>query len=781
VTGTRLRVLLVEDDPGDSFLTQDMLARVESTRFDVDWAASYDEAMAAIRRGGHDVGLVDYRLGSRTGIDLIREARDAGCRAPLILLTGEGTEGVDVLALRHGAADYIAKGELQPHLLERAIRYAIERLHVAAALTESNERFQGAFNAAAIGIAVVALDGHPMQANAALCRMLGYSEADLLQLAYPAFTHPDDVVADQTLAAELVAGERQSYQLEKRYIRRDGQIVWGVLSVSVVRDRERAPLYFVAQVQDITGRREAEAAMLEAERRFRAIFNNSFQLTGLLAPDGTIVEINQATLEFLGLEREALLGRVLWEMPCWDGGELPELMQHTVQEAAAGRFVRSEVIMRGVDGQAVLDFSIKPVLDEQGQVSMLIPEGRDISELKELEERLRQAQRLEAVGQLAGGVAHDFNNLLTAILTDCELLRQELQASDTTTALAVLDEIRSASERAASLIAQLLAFSRKQVLQPRIFDLNEIVASLEGILQRLIGEHIRFSTCLSEVPLRVFADPVQIQQVVLNLVVNGRDAMPKGGALTVTTRLRTLGEPEAIREGVAHPGPCVVVKVTDEGIGMTPETMARIFEPFFTTKEPGKGTGLGLATAWGIVKQSGGSITVESTPGAGSTFSVLIPLERRSAPRPPKPESILRPEAACGTETLLVTEDDVGIRRSVRRLLERQGYSVLTAADASEALRLLGEPDRRVDLLITDIVMPGMSGPELSSHVRALYPEVKVLFMSGYTTSEVFRDDLATGSLAFLPKPFTMQELAHKVRSVLDTPAPRPGGGGQMQ
>jgi CheY-like chemotaxis protein len=306
------------------------------------------------------------------------------------------------------------------------------------------------------------------------------------------------------------------------------------------------------------------------------------------------------------------------------------------------------------------------------------------------------------------------------------------------------------------------------VLQPKVFDLNETIAGLEDRVRQLLGEQIQLTCELADVPLRIFADPVQLQQVVLNLAVNARDAMPHGGPLTIRTRLRRLNEAEASALDLARMGPYVQLQVIDRGCGMEPDILGRILEPFCTTKEPNKGTRPGLATAYDIIKQSGGAITVESTPQVGSAFTVLIPLERRLEPRPADQPAVVLTEQTRGTETLLVVEDDPGIRRSVEAVLRRQGYTVLMTSEPAAALDLLRNLDFGPQLLVTDVVMPGMSGTELALAAREQRPALKVLFMSGYPKGELFRDDVGVSGMPFLPKPFTLPEFLHKVRSVLD-------------
>jgi two-component system cell cycle sensor histidine kinase/response regulator CckA len=389
----------------------------------------------------------------------------------------------------------------------------------------------------------------------------------------------------------------------------------------------------------------------------------------------------------------------------------------------------------------------------------------DVTERRQLEEQFRQAQRMEAVGRLAGGVAHDFNNLLTVIGGYGELALEDLPTN--TPAREAVGEMVAAGVRAAALTRQLLAFSRKQVLEPRVLDLNTIVATVDKMLRRLIGEDIDFVTVPAPDLGRVWADAGQIEQVLMNLAVNARDAMPRGGKLTIETANIDLDAAYARHHVTVRPGPYVMLAVSDTGTGMDEATIARIFEPFFTTKEQGKGTGLGLSTVYGIVQQSGGTISVDSIPGRGTSFKIYLPrTDSRS-----EPERIGTPpgqSVVSGRETVLLIEDEPAVRRLARDILAGKGYTVLEGTDTEEGLRLAREHPGPIHVIVTDVVMPGMSGPDFIMHARALLPSVKVLFMSGYSDEAVTHHGILEQGAAFLAKPFTAASLLNKVVEVLN-------------
>ncbi len=439
-------------------------------------------------------------------------------------------------------------------------------------------------------------------------------------------------------------------------------------------------------------------------------------------------------------------------------------------EVLAGRTVLNrEVATRDADGNPQWYLTMKvPFRGPDGTVNGVIGISRNITDRKQLEEQLRQAQKMEAVGKLAGGVAHDFNNLLTIIVGFSEILRAESAAHPEL--LEPVDAISDAADRAAALTRQLLAFSRQTLLQPKVLDLNATISDTGRMLSRLIGENIRVTLVLDPTISHVRVDPGQFDQVLMNLAVNARDAMPNGGALTITTQEVHLSEALAARLE-APAGPHVMIAVTDSGVGMSADVMAHIFEPFFTTKAVGSGTGLGLAMAFGIVRQSGGSISVESEPGVGTTFRIYLPVVTDTLT--PSEGSVPTPSLR-GSETLLLVEDDAGVRELARRNLSAQGYDVLTAGDGREALRIVEVRQGNIALLVTDVVMPEMSGPELVAAIHGRWPELPVIYMSGYTSDAVVHLGIAASEVSFLQKPHTPLRLAHMVRAVLDSAATAP-------
>ena len=405
-------------------------------------------------------------------------------------------------------------------------------------------------------------------------------------------------------------------------------------------------------------------------------------------------------------------------------------------------------------------------IDNRGRTVKLTGAFQDITERKRLEAQLIQSQRLEAVGQLAGGIAHDFNNLLTAIRGYADLLRRSLPSDDEQNR-ADLDQVVLAADRAAALTHQLLAFSRRQVLQPEVLEPAAIVIGLALMLRRLLGEHIELTTHTAPGLGRVKVDPSQLEQVLVNLVVNAGDALPDGGRLTIETANVELGPEYAAGHPEAIPGPYVLLAVSDTGVGMDAATQAHIFEPFFTTKEPGKGTGMGLATVYGIIKQSGGSIYVYSEPGRGTTFKIYLPrvLEEPSAAAPVTLAARL---PSAGTETILLVEDEPAVRGFARRALEDRGYTVLEAAGGAEALAIAASSLGPIALLVTDVIMPGLQGHQLAATLAAVRPELRILYVSGFTENSVIHHGVPDHGVAFLPKPFSADALGIAVRQALD-------------
>ena len=519
-------------------------------------------------------------------------------------------------------------------------------------------------------------------------------------------------------------------------------------------------------------RQEVEQALRTSEERYRELFENAYDLVFTLDGAGRFTSINYATERALGYPRDEALRLRLTDLV------VPEYLEEARRQLAdrlAGRPASAtyELEVFAKSGRRVnLEVSTRPLL-EGGRPAGVQGIGRDISERRRLEAQLRQSQKMEAVGRLAGGVAHDFNNLLTAISGYSDLILRRLSADDPLRH--EVEEIHSAGGRAANLTRQLLAFSRRQVMVPRFLDLNATVAGIERMLRRMIGEDIVFVTRLGTDLGRVRADPSQIEQVLMNLVVNARDAMPTGGQLTLETANATADEVRRRTEAEGAQIPCVRLTVRDTGHGMDARTLAQVFEPFFTTKVLGKGTGLGLSTVYGIVKQCGGFVFAASELGRGTTFDVFLPrVEAPADESHPRPAVV---PTARGHETVLLVEDEEMVRQLARRILVERGYHVLEAADAAIALELVEAGAGPIGLLLTDVVMPGTSGADLALRLLARFPGLKVLYMSGYTDSLVLRHGVSQVETAFLQKPFAPESLARKVRELLGPlAAPSPAG-----
>jgi PAS domain S-box-containing protein len=647
------------------------------------------------------------------------------------------------------------------------IRDVTDRKQAEIALRQSEEHYSTLVNS--LDGIVWEADGRTFQfsfVSSQAERVLGYPVREWLE--DPGFwrrhTHPDDVhwCAEYCLAA---TASGRDHEFEYRMVAADGRVVWlhDIVTVKVNAD---GSVRLHGIMLDVTDRREAEAARQRTEAYYGALVDSAGDNIAVVTKDSTILYESPAVEHLIGYRPEELVGH-----------RGIDLLEPADQER--GRQFLNEIFVHGQAG-ARLEYRVRHkdgswrdiesvgrrIVDQEGRpVAVLV--SRDVTERKRLEEQLRQSQKMEAVGQLAGGVAHDFNNLLTAITGYTELLLAELRPDDPMRG--DLEEIQAATSRAATLTRQLLAFSRRQLLQPLPLALTEVVSGLEGMLRRLISEDIALRIDYGPATYPVLADAGQIEQVILNLVLNARDAMPSGGTLNIRTGNVDL-EPGALPGQGFRPGRYVVLTVSDSGAGIAPEALPHIFEPFFTTKDPGKGTGLGLAMVYGIVEQSGGCIRVETGLGRGSTFAVYLPAmdpdhptQMGAARRPP--ERLPR-----GTETVLFVEDEPALRSFGQQVLERQGYRVLAAIDAADALHRYREVEGDLHLLITDVVMPGLSGPELSRRLEGLCPGLKVLYMSGYADDAILRYGVREQSVSFLHKPFSPEVFARKVREVLDAP-----------
>jgi two-component system, cell cycle sensor histidine kinase and response regulator CckA len=531
----------------------------------------------------------------------------------------------------------------------------------------------------------------------------------------------------------------------------------GLIALVLVFD-----LYVVYQQLLITRMRRR---LVEREQFFQLISENVIDMIAVVDSNGKRVYNSPSYQRILGYSSDDLEDTSSFEQVHPDDHQLVVDAAADARRTGIGR--RIEYRMRHKDGNWVyLESTASPVINSKGEVENLVIVNRDISERRRLEEQLRQSQKMDAIGRLSGGVAHDFNNLLGVIIGYAEILQEHIPESDSMRA--PVDQIIKAGNRASSLTKQLLAFSRQQVMEPKILLLNAVVSDTEKMLRRLIGEDIELIASLDPTLGKIRADQGQIEQVIMNLVVNARDAMPEGGRLVIETANFEIDDNFARRYAYpVLPGGYVRLTVSDNGTGMDTATQQRIFEPFFTTKEKGKGTGLGLSLVYGVVKQSGGYIDVVSARGKGTTFNIYLPRVVQSAAET-KTIAPEHPEELRGTETILLAEDEDTLRALTRHLLELYGYRVLEACDGNQALRLSEQTTDEIHLLLTDVVMPGISGRILADQLKQKRPDVKIVFMSGYTGQRVGEKEILEPGSAFLQKPFTRDSLARKVREALD-------------
>jgi two-component system, cell cycle sensor histidine kinase and response regulator CckA len=904
-----IKVLLIEDDEDDYIITRDIVSEVRGHQFALDWARTFESGLETMCLNQHDVVLVDYRLGARNGVELLREGLERGCQAPVIVLTGAGQHEIDVEAMQAGAADYQVKSELRPDSLERSIRYALQRKR-AAALAAFEQGRLAAFGAE-VGLLLTRRDvpaailercaqAMVQYLNAAAAHILLYDsqkQVFISKAAAGSFLDSELSVAEWPKIRLDIGELQEGKPLLIRQMANDARLLdpqWakraGVVScagypllleeklvglMAVFADRPLTEqicqeMGSVANGISLYIERKRSAEALDAsEDKYRSMVENIkeviFQMDEFghwtfLNPAWTAVtgfdvqqslgtffieyvheedrerdrhiflQLLEQRLEYCRHETRLLTknGKVCWvEMyaqpePKGDGGrpglsgsltDITErkLAENAIQKLAAFPQVNPNPVLEfAADG--ALTYSndaarqLASSLGQQDLISILPPEpgaiarnclatgqkalrqevriggrtitwsffpvavnqvvhcyGADVTDMLNLEAQFRHAQKLESVGQLAAGVAHDFNNILTVIQGYSDTLLERCPRDSSQ--LGPLKQISEAARRAAALTRQLLMFSRKQVIQPRVLDLNTVLRNLVNMLLRLLGEDVSLKVqYAAELPC-IEADTGMLEQIVMNLAVNSRDAMPKGGNLLIQTEALAITEAHAGQHADARAGEFVCLTVTDTGSGMDEKTLERLFEPFFSTKEVGKGTGLGLATVYGLVKQHQGWIEVTSSLGTGTTFKIYFPVTDRT-------DALAHPAEAAepirgGHETVLVVEDEPVLREMVCEMLKGHGYQVLEASTGVEALKVWDDSEARVDLLLTDMVMPeGMTGAELAEQLRRRKPDLKIICSSGY--SPEIMEQNSHNDVAFLPKPYHPPQLARLVRNCLD-------------
>lgn len=817
------RILIVDDDRDFSNGLADILS---GRNCECVCADDLSSALRQLRESMFEIALVDIRLGAESGIDVVREVVSNSMATTCIMMTAHAAVETAIEALRLGAYDYLKKPLKIEELfavLDRCfklneLRAAKQRAETALEkrnrelgeinarlrqIFESTTRLTSAQRLPQIGTALLEEFGRNLRATGG---SLYFVENDNLRLVHaldPGHAPSDlSIRPDSDSPFAFALREKHPLLFPKETGPPLSPSGWSgykgdsALIVPII-DRNGEPLGVLGlhdRIPDTFNDQDIEIARIlasfgcgaihlaetvqdlqQSEERYRTLVETMNEGVAILDQDDRIVYANDSLCRMTGFSREDLVGKPLTAIaPDENAPKSPDQLSRRRE----GKNRPYEIEFPRKTGESIFAiFSPAPILDAEGNFKGSFAVVTDITERKRAEralikseEKLRQMQKMEAIGRLAGGVAHDFNNLLTAILGYSDMALDVLDPSGP--AYADVEEIKKAGQRASSLTQQLLAFSRKQMLQPQVLNLNLLVADMNRMLHRLIGEHIEFITDFDPNLKPIVFDPSQAQQIVMNLVINARDAMPEGGRLKIVTKNVDIAEADARVKEEIKPGPYALLSFTDTGSGMDEETMARVFEPFFTTKEQGKGTGLGLSTVFGILRQSGGDIQVTSSPSSGTTFNLYLPQGSALQRVETSDEAALLPQGSL--ENILLVEDEGAVRRLAARALKKYGYRVVSVEGALAALKLIesGSPDSRFDLLLTDIVMPEMSGKVLVDRVRKIKPDIRILYMSGYDDKMIAEQGTIDPTVALLQKPFRIADLVGKVRAVLDETNP---------
>lgn len=752
-----LTIVVVEDDEDDFFITRSLLGKAPGIRCDVRWERTYEGGLASACSGDYDVVLVDYRLGPQDGLELLREARQRGCRTPIILLTGQGDLEIDLRAMAAGAADYLVKGRIDAPLLERSIRYALERHRAEEAMRESEARYRLLAENATDVISVHAPDGTCRYVSPAICAMLGYEPEEVLGRSVYEMAHPEDVAQVQQLAGAMTAQKAITSAYRIRH--KDGTYCWVEATARAVRDGEAGEVReIVAVTRDITERKQAE----ERIREQAALLDEARDAISATDLKGRIIYWNKSAERLTGHAADEVMGERA-HIRLFDGATKKAVRAwRAVLESGAWS---GELRLRTRGGEEVIvESRWTLVRDSAGEPKSILIINTDVTERKKLEAQFLRAQRMESIGRLVGGIAHDLGNLLVPVQLGVKVLRQRAGGDEKT--LRTLEMIQRSAERGGEMVRQVLAFARGVEGERAPLQLGKVIREVERMTEETFSGSVDVRVEVADDLWTVIGDATQMQQVLMNLCVNANDAMPDGGQLTIEAKNLMLDEVGAKTHLDAKPGAFVCITVTDTGSGIPPEVADKVFEPFFTTKPVGKGTGLGLSTVYSILKSHGGFPTLYSEPDVGTTFGIYLPAastpERGEGARG---ETSKEPQSGRG-ERVLVVDDEPYILEATQETLEDHGYHVVTAQNGREALDVFQREGDTIDAVLTDLMMPELDGVAAIRALRERAPMLPIIAVSGMV-GEKSRAALEAGAQAFLPKPFTAVKLCSALDNLL--------------
>jgi PAS domain S-box-containing protein len=762
-----LRILILEDVPMDAELVEYELERANipflSHRVD-----NREGFLHALQEFHPDLILSDFTLPRFDGMAALSLAKERAPSIPFLIVTGSVNEETAVGCMKAGATDYLLKSNLArigPAIeaaLERSRAYT-QKARAEAALAASERRFRSLVQNSSDLVTILALDGTILYASDSAERIVGYAPEELVGSSLLSYLDPTGV---QTVRGLLQHGNGTSNgagPIEFCLRRADGSPAWlEAVGTNLLADATIGGI--VLNARDVSERKRADRELRESEERYRDLFDNASDLVCMTAPDGSLLYVNQAWQQGTGYSEDEIGSMQLFDLVHPDSREY---YRQVLERVLSGeRLDHVELVFVPKEGTPITVEGNLSCTFKDRQPSVIRGIYRDVTERKRVEDHLRRAERMQAAGKLAGGVAHEVNNMMTGVIGFSEFVLRSLDESDVRRS--DVEEIIKAGTRAADVTRQLLAFTRQQFLQPQVLEINAVVGDMEKMLRRSLGENHILQLDLSPDAGHIRADRGQLEQVLINLILNARDAIADHGRVSIQTTPATWDGAYAQRHGgVDLPlGRYVMLAVSDTGCGMNHEVQARIFEPFFTTKAIGQGTGLGLSTVYGIVKQSGGYVWVYSEPGEGSVFKIYLPAAQAELPQPPGRQEAEEPRG--GSETILVIEDEDVVRNLACRGLRDHGYEVVEARNGVQALQHVKRNPGSVDLVISDVVMPEMGGRELGQRLVQMEPDLPVLYMSGYTGEDVVQRGLLDPGAPFQQKPFTPASLATKVRAMLD-------------